>query len=89
LDRRLSRPQSRSGRSFEEKKSQPLPGLEALIIQPVAQHYTIELSRLLMSSRYHSVKAFEEFCPCSFEPITDGAVQQLVFQKASSMPWVT
>jgi hypothetical protein len=46
-DRRLGRPQSRSG-SGGEKNSQPLPGLEPLIIQPVAQRYTTELSRLLM-----------------------------------------
>jgi hypothetical protein len=47
LDRRLSGPQSRSGRGGEEKNSQPLPGLEPPIIQPVAQRYSAELSRLL------------------------------------------
>jgi hypothetical protein len=36
LDRRLGGPQSRSGRSGEEKNSQPLPGLEPPVIQPVA-----------------------------------------------------
>jgi hypothetical protein len=46
LDRRLGGPQSRSGRGGEEKNSQPLPGLEPPIIQPVAQRYTTELSRL-------------------------------------------
>jgi hypothetical protein len=46
LDRRLSGPKSRSGRGGEEKNSQPLPGLEAQTIQPVAQRYTTELSRL-------------------------------------------
>jgi hypothetical protein len=35
LDRRLGGPQSRSGRGGEEKNSQPLPGLEPAIIQPV------------------------------------------------------
>jgi hypothetical protein len=45
LDRRLCGPQNRSGRGGEEKNSQPLPGLEPLIIQPVAQPYTTELSR--------------------------------------------
>jgi hypothetical protein len=30
----------------EEKNSQPLPGLEPPIIQPVAQRFTNELSRL-------------------------------------------
>jgi hypothetical protein len=43
LDRRLSRPQSQSACSGEEKNSQPLPGLEPLIIQPIAQQYTTEL----------------------------------------------
>jgi hypothetical protein len=46
LDRRLGRPQSRSGRGGEEKKSQPPQGLEPPTIQPVAQRYTTELSRL-------------------------------------------
>jgi hypothetical protein len=46
LDRRLGGPQSRSGRGGEEKNSQPLPGLESPIIQPVAQRYTTELSQL-------------------------------------------
>jgi hypothetical protein len=45
LDRRLGEPQSLSGRGGEEKNSQPLPGLP--IIQPAAQRYTTELSRLL------------------------------------------
>jgi hypothetical protein len=47
LDRRLGGLQSRSGCGGEEKNSQPLPGLELPIIQPVAQRYTTELSRLL------------------------------------------
>jgi hypothetical protein len=47
LDRRLSGPQSRSGRGGEEKNSQPLPGLETPIIQSVSQRYITELSRLI------------------------------------------
>jgi hypothetical protein len=47
LDRRLDGSQSSSGRGGEEKSSQPLPGLEPPIIQPVAQLYTTELSRFL------------------------------------------
>jgi hypothetical protein len=47
LDRRLGGPQSRSGHGGEEKNSQPLSGIELPIIQPVAQRYTTELSRLL------------------------------------------
>jgi hypothetical protein len=46
LDRRLCGRQSRSGRGGEEKNSQTLPSLEPPIIQPVAQRYTTELSRL-------------------------------------------
>jgi hypothetical protein len=34
-DRRLDRPQSRYGGGGEEKNSQPLPGLEPPIIQPL------------------------------------------------------
>jgi hypothetical protein len=40
-------PQSRSGRGGEDKNFQPLPGPEPPIIQPVAQRYTTELTRLL------------------------------------------
>jgi hypothetical protein len=43
LDRRLSGPQSRSGRRGEEKNSQPPPGIKPYIppiVQPVAQSYT-------------------------------------------------
>jgi hypothetical protein len=46
LDKRLGGLQSRSGRGGEEKNSQPLPGIEPPIIQPVAQRYATELSRL-------------------------------------------
>jgi hypothetical protein len=46
LDRRLGGPQRRSGRGGEEKKSQPLPGFEPLIIQPLAQRCITELSLL-------------------------------------------
>jgi hypothetical protein len=47
LTRRLGGPQNKSGRGGEERNSQPLPGVEAPIIQPVVQRYTTELSRLL------------------------------------------
>jgi hypothetical protein len=40
LDRRLGGPQIRSVLGGEEKNSQPLPGLEPPIIQPVAQRFT-------------------------------------------------
>jgi hypothetical protein len=39
--------QNRSGRCGEEKISQPLPGLEPQIIQPVAQCCTTDLSLYL------------------------------------------
>jgi hypothetical protein len=47
-DKGLGGPQSRSGR-VDEKNSQPLPGIEPPIIQPVAQRYTLELSWLLLT----------------------------------------
>jgi hypothetical protein len=47
LHRRLGGPQSQSGRGGDEKNSQPLPGIEIPIIQPVAQRYTTELSWLI------------------------------------------
>jgi hypothetical protein len=47
LDRRLGGPRSRSGRDSEEKNSQPLPGLEPPIIQPVVHSYNTEQTRLL------------------------------------------
>jgi hypothetical protein len=49
LDKRLGGPQNQSGHSGEQKNSQPIPELESLIIQPVAQRYTTELSQLLIS----------------------------------------
>jgi hypothetical protein len=45
LHRSLREPQTRSGRSGEERNSQTLPGLETPIIQPVAQRYATDLSR--------------------------------------------
>jgi hypothetical protein len=47
LYRRLGGPQSLSRRGAEKKNSEPLTELEPTIIQPVAQRYTTELSRLL------------------------------------------
>jgi hypothetical protein len=46
LDRRLNGLWSQSGCGGEDKNSQPLSGLKPPIIQPVAQRYTTELSRL-------------------------------------------
>jgi hypothetical protein len=48
LYRRLDGTQSQSGRSGEDKTSQPLPGLKPPINQHAAQHYTTELSWLLL-----------------------------------------
>jgi hypothetical protein len=45
LDRRVGGPQILSGLGDEKKNSQPLPGLEYSIIQPIAQRYTTDLSR--------------------------------------------
>jgi hypothetical protein len=42
----LGGPESRSGHGGEEKNSKPLTGLEHPIIHPIAQRYTIDLSRL-------------------------------------------
>jgi hypothetical protein len=63
LDRRLGVPHSRSGSGGEEKN--PLPGFEHPIIQPVAQRYTTELSRLL-SLKYHRTKSIPS---CSRSPV--------------------
>jgi hypothetical protein len=46
LDRRLGGPQIQSESSGEENNSQPLTGLEPLIIQLTAKCYTTELSWL-------------------------------------------
>jgi hypothetical protein len=58
LDRRLSRPQSRSGLGDEEKTSQPLPGIKPPIIQPVVQRCTTELYRLLFPSSSSTKNAY-------------------------------
>jgi hypothetical protein len=52
LYRRLGESQSWSGCGGEEKNSQPLPGLETPIIQPVAQRYNTDLSRF----QQHNIK---------------------------------
>jgi hypothetical protein len=46
LDRRLRGPQSRYGRGGEEKNSPLLLGFEPPNIQPAAQSYNTEISRL-------------------------------------------
>jgi hypothetical protein len=57
LDRRLDGPESRSGRGGEGKKSQPLPGFEPPIIQPIAQRYTTEVFRNWLGNK---ISAFKE-----------------------------
>jgi len=47
FDRRPGGLQSRSGSGGEEKNSQPTPGLEPPIIQPVAQRHSTEPSQLI------------------------------------------
>jgi len=47
MDRRMGGLQSPSGHSGEEKNSQPLPVVETLIFQAVAQQYTTKLPWLL------------------------------------------
>jgi hypothetical protein len=57
----LGGPLSRSGRGGEEKNSQSLPGFELAIIQPVAQRYTIELTRRggkVMGKNFISVQRY-------------------------------
>jgi hypothetical protein len=56
LDRRLGGLQSWSGRGGEAKNSQPLPGLEPLIIKPIVQCYTTELFQLLCVCRHTHTK---------------------------------
>jgi hypothetical protein len=53
LNRRVGGPQNRCGHGGDEKHSQPLPGLEPLIIQPVAQcyEYITKLSRFLLLTK--------------------------------------
>jgi hypothetical protein len=70
--RRLGGPQNRSGRGGEEKNSQPLPGLEPPIIQPVAQRYTTELSQLtykLIGIEF-CISGLHLFCSCLQSKIT-------------------
>jgi hypothetical protein len=53
LGRRLGGPQSWSGHGGEEINFHPLSGQEPLIIQPVAQRYTTEISWLLELGKCH------------------------------------
>jgi hypothetical protein len=61
LDRRLGGPQSWSGHSGEEKNSQPLPGFKPLIIQPIAQSYTPELSQFQIITILSKILFFFNF----------------------------
>jgi hypothetical protein len=67
VDRRLSGLQSRSGSGGEEKKSQPLSGLEAPIIQITAQRYPGSYLHVTSVQKYikHSYKTvFTVFLLC-------------------------
>jgi hypothetical protein len=57
----LDGPQSQSGHGDEEKNSQPLPGLEPPIIQPIAQHCANEQS--LLQRKVHRLGMFENRTP--------------------------
>jgi hypothetical protein len=61
--------QSRSEQGDEEKKSESLPGLVYPIIQPVAQRYTTELSRLLYVCVYVYIYIF--FFNWLLQPLSD------------------
>jgi hypothetical protein len=82
LDRRLGGPQSQSGCGGKEKISQPLPGLEPPIIQPIAQCYTTELSQLLtvigtrVYPKVSGLAAWSENCKC-YSSLPLGAVVSL------------
>jgi hypothetical protein len=58
---RLGGPQSRSERGGKEKNSQPQPGLKPPIIQPVAQRYTTELTRLVSNHWIMQSKTINSF----------------------------
>jgi hypothetical protein len=58
LDRGLGGPQNRSGRDGEEKNSQPLPGHEPPIVQPVVRRYTngaIPAIEIILGILYHKL----------------------------------
>jgi hypothetical protein len=73
LYKRLGGPQSRFGRGGEEKNSHTLPGLESPIIQPVAQRYTTELSRLLPCDIYDYYLLFK------YEFISEALEKRLIY----------
>jgi hypothetical protein len=66
LDRKFGGFQSWFGRGSEQKKSQPLPGLEQPIVQPVTQRYTTELSQTKKCSRKFctGLQSVMYFGPC-------------------------
>jgi hypothetical protein len=64
LDRRLGELQSRSGRDDKVKNFQPLPGLQPAFIQPVAQRYTTEQSRLLREFYFVNHKSVKNLRHC-------------------------
>jgi hypothetical protein len=75
LDRRLGGLQSWSGRGGKEKNSQPLRGLELLIIQSISQRCTTELPRLF-SKRFPLLKFRESLVPFSPNPLSSGLLSK-------------
>jgi hypothetical protein len=71
MDRKQGGAKSWSGHSDEEKNSHPLPGLEPLIIQPIAQCNTTELSWLLVFCVGLQIKV---------SVLTDGHLKPFKFQ---------
>jgi hypothetical protein len=71
----MGRSQSRSGRGSEEKNYQPLSGLEPPIMQPVAQRYTIELSRLRVCI-YYNGKGYSFPCAFNRAPRHEGVLRE-------------
>jgi hypothetical protein len=68
LDRRLSGPQTRSGRGSEEKNSQSPPGIDPLNPDRPASSLVAtptELSRLSLCIKVHAIKVNTNLFPCA------------------------
>jgi hypothetical protein len=80
LNRRLGGHQSQYGHGGEKKNSQPLPGHKPLIIQPVAQCYTTELSWLIMGETAAEILNISN-SSCVQELTEDSNITNTIFQQ--------
>jgi hypothetical protein len=88
-DRRPAGPQSRPGRCGEERNSQPLPGLDSPIIQPVAQCSATKPSRFLSSSSSSSSSSLSSSLSSRLPSSVVVVVEVILWDGQSIIKWLS